>query len=1177
MKERSRRVWLHLCLVVNFIVITSIALGAIGLSGDIKGEYEQGKIIVKFTPELATRVAPAAREGAPRISGNVELDKLNRDLGCKSMRSVSGKRGISAKERKEQLRKRFPTRAARAPKKARTHNLENIYVLTINKGVNIREAVNAYRALAGVEYAEPNYIYRLDYTPDDPYYSSSNSWGQGYNDMYGLYNIDAADAWDDSKGSGIVVAVVDSGGDIDHADLSGNVWQNTGEIADNDIDDDGNDYVDDVYGWDFYSDDNDPTDLFGHGTHCAGTIAAVGDNTTGVVGVAYESEVMVLKCSHDEDSISLAACTEAIVYATDNGADVISMSWSSIGGIPSAMREALEDAYDAGCVLVSSAGNASTDVLLFYPAVMREVIGVSAFDDDDDPAGFTNHGSEIDVGAPGVDVLSLRADSITQDWLPVVGTYYARCGGTSMAAPHVAGVAALILEENPSFSSEQVRQALRITADDVGDSGWDVYSGFGRVNAGDAVDVDPPCAAYFSSPEPGELFSGSTLAIEGLAYGPNFQSYVVDYGEGLAPTSWTTHNTSNTAVSTDGTLATSLSAANFEPGKYTLRLRVTSSDGTYEDRVMFLVPQDMQSGFPITTITSSDSLSTSGMKIADIDNDGVNELVLVSNGHLLAYEGDGNEVTGDWPCSDYGSFLVTPAIYDISSIYSGSEIIHMDDYLHLIKSDGNRYANYDSGCLSGGSNSGWDHLTVVCDLDDDGAQEAILPYGDYYNWVQEYFIDEGGVYALELNGDDVSGSWPVMVGGYPWTGSLSVGNVDDDPEMEVAFVDRENSYLYLTEHTGSNVSGWPIDPPTLLCLSDVRLGGTSMIDVDEDGFDEVVFVVGDQLCVYNTDGSQVSGFPVDLGVETLNTIRPIAGDLDGDDHLEILVALKGKIFQYNHDGSSVTNWPVTCANVSGCSLVLGDVDGDGDEEIVAIGVMPPVIHVFHHDGSAADAWPLPLTEPWAAYGVPAIGDLDGDGDAELTATSWGFTNCKIYAFDCDGVPTSPVPHSWPSHGGNPRNHNRYYSFVQGEFALNISKSQTLDVTVEIANDATDKVVEYEIECDSDREFTIEEVVIGDHDMTVKPYTYLRVGLNSQTIDPGGSSFDFGTSKGGDLDDDNDVDDDDLTLFTAAYGSEPEDPNWNEYADFDGDDDVDFLDLSGFSSTYGHTGVDSLLD
>jgi subtilisin family serine protease len=270
------------------------------------------------------------------------------------------------------------------------------------KGAKVHEEIINYLKHPDVEYAEPLYIYKLFATPNDPYYTSGSLWG--------LDKIQSSLAWNISTGSNsIVVAVVDTGVAYEHPDLNANIWRNPGEIPDNGIDDDGNGYVDDVYGWDFGESDNDPSDYYGHGTHVAGTIGAVGNNGTAVVGVNWNVQVMALRCMQGTVG-GIVNTPEAIIYAADNGARVINASW---GGPPysQAIYDAISYANTNDVLFVAAAGNESNnnDSNPRYPANynLPNIISVAATTSSDQLASFSNYGaSTVDVAAPGEDIWS---------------------------------------------------------------------------------------------------------------------------------------------------------------------------------------------------------------------------------------------------------------------------------------------------------------------------------------------------------------------------------------------------------------------------------------------------------------------------------------------------------------------------------------------------------------------------------------------------------------------------------------------------------------------------------------------------------------------------------------------------------------------------------------------------
>jgi subtilisin family serine protease len=350
--------------------------------------------------------------------------------------------------------------------------IKNIYCLKVPPSKTIDEMLKKYREDPNIEYAEPNYIRKVFLTtPTDPKCNETEQWG--------IYKIQAPEAWDTETGKGsIVIAILDTGVDYDHEDLEDNMWK------------DSNGY----YGYDFVNGDNDPDDDYSgsHGTHCAGIAAAVTNNGIGIAGVSWKSKIMAVKVLDDSGSGTLDRELDGINYAVDNGADIISMSFGTVDYPPpssKAERDAINDAYEKGCLIVAASGN-DDQPYVAYPAAYDNVIAVGATNSSDQRCdtgdwGFgqgSNFGPELDVVAPGDSILStVRMGRGTVD------PNYDNMKGTSMATPFVSGLAALILSHLPGLAPSDVRRIIVRTADDIGSSGWDQETGWGRINAYSAL------------------------------------------------------------------------------------------------------------------------------------------------------------------------------------------------------------------------------------------------------------------------------------------------------------------------------------------------------------------------------------------------------------------------------------------------------------------------------------------------------------------------------------------------------------------------------------------------------------------------------------------------------------------------------------------------------------------
>ncbi len=307
--------------------------------------------------------------------------------------------------------------------------------------------LSALRSDPRVLYAERDGIAQVAFTPNDPEYKIH---------QYGPQIIQADKAWDITKGDpNVLVAVVDTGVDYTHPELKDKV----------------------VLGYDFANNDPDPADDNGHGTHVAGIIAAATNNGIGVASVGFNTRVLAVKVLSANGSGYYSTVAKGITYAADNGARIINLSLR--GTVSSAiLQDAVNYAWNKGVLVVAAAGNDGSDAPS-YPAAYPHVLAVAATDWNDAHWSLSNYGDYIDVAAPGVGIVST-------DWAGGVGPYASR-SGTSMAAPHVAAVAALALAVNPDLTNADLETIITSTADDKGDPGWDPYYGAGRVNAYKAV------------------------------------------------------------------------------------------------------------------------------------------------------------------------------------------------------------------------------------------------------------------------------------------------------------------------------------------------------------------------------------------------------------------------------------------------------------------------------------------------------------------------------------------------------------------------------------------------------------------------------------------------------------------------------------------------------------------
>ena len=322
--------------------------------------------------------------------------------------------------------------------------------------------VQRINGIRGIAYAHPNYEQKAIAIPDDELFNQL--WAMKNTGQTGGTpgcDIAAVEAWNRTTGNNsIIVGVIDSGVDYTHEDLRDNMWINEGEIPDDGIDNDGNGVIDDVYGYNAVDDNGDPMDDNRHGTHCAGTIAASGNNGVGVAGVCWNAKIMALKFLDSTGHGDTANSLSCIEYAVKNGAKILSNSWGG-GAYSYALKEMIDAAGAQGVLFVAAAGNdgVDNDADPHYPSsyACENIISVMSTDHNDKRSSFSNYGlNSVHIGAPGSDILSCK-----------IGGGYLKLSGTSMATPHVSGAAALLLSVNQSLTPVQIKELLMNSGDPV--------------------------------------------------------------------------------------------------------------------------------------------------------------------------------------------------------------------------------------------------------------------------------------------------------------------------------------------------------------------------------------------------------------------------------------------------------------------------------------------------------------------------------------------------------------------------------------------------------------------------------------------------------------------------------------------------------------------------------------
>lgn len=538
--------------------------------------YVAGELIVKFAEQTSrsidARLSVSELSVSPSesISAVTEssIDRLNQTYQVTSITPLFKdlkQRQLETGRSYVELAEEVDKHPQRKPQGATVPNLTNIYVLQLDESADIEELAKLYAQDPNVEYAEPNYIVSLPpdihtepnhtltaatepITPNDPYFS--NQWA--------LDRIHWKETWpQEQANASITIAVIDTGVDYNHPDLKDSI----------------------VKGYDFLYNDDDPMDDNGHGTHVAGIAAATTNNGIGIAGVAGGATIMPVKAfskfglSGDNVTVALA-----IKYAVDHGVDVINNSWY---GTPSKfMEDMVNYAYSKGVVFVAAAGNeGDSGNPIIYPAAYAHVIAVAATNMNNERPSFSSSGDWVDVAAPGASIYSTDLNG-----------GYTYKSGTSMAAPYVSGLAALILSKNPNLTPNVVENIIITSADDLGPPGRDNYYGSGIINVQKALQQTPYLGliANITSPLTNDQVFGK-VRIKGTAAGEKFQGYQLDYIAGFNPTEagWITIKPYTTTPVVNGNLAIWDTTLLSEDSYYTLRLKVMRSDGIFlEDRVV---------------------------------------------------------------------------------------------------------------------------------------------------------------------------------------------------------------------------------------------------------------------------------------------------------------------------------------------------------------------------------------------------------------------------------------------------------------------------------------------------------------------------------------------------------------------------------------------------------------
>jgi subtilisin family serine protease len=903
---------------------------------------------------------------------------------------------------------------------ALSQSIGNIFLVNFPKEKNIDEIIAAYRSLPEVEYVEPDYILNLHELPNDPRFSLQwglNNVGQHYYAVTktillnqdtliidsGLVDadIDAAEVYENppDQTQTVVIAIIDTGVDLDNPELVGHIWINSSEIPGDNIDNDHNGYIDDCNGWDFSGDtsvfpplyDNDPTDEYGHGTHCAGIIAAVSNNAKGIAGIVPDCRIMALKFY--PIMLSSLAC-RAIIYAADNGADVINMSF----GAPyflNAFEDAIAYARSRGVILCASSGNDGLEISN-YPAACPGIIAVGATNSRDSIAYFSTFGSHIRIAAPGQDILSLRADLLDMhdnNGVHIIDSNYYIASGTSMAAPFISGIAAYIRSVSPGLVPDAVEQIIVEGADDIMDPGPDIYSGAGRANLFHSLQLTPKTQARIETPMNNQTLTGQ-IDIVGTADGDPFTEYIVDYGSGNTPDSWTEIMRSSSPVSHNIMATWNMSGLE---GRYTIRLRVGPDNAAIvsvniANSVQAVISYPCQSD---TIINISDIIGTASCpdfshyiveySTSEAPSDWhplASSSLPVNNGALVCWDGSARPAgTYNLRLSVYSNSRLEK--YEIVSFYSELLFSSEHAWIHSFNKD----------LVS--------TIPSYYDYDIDGIDEIVVGTNH-------------GLKFFELDGTEITPANEALLS-YDFRVPIPVGNLDGNgfDDMAAIGVDTAgDARLFISSGIGVFANIPLMFSPALdkYLADEIYFPTLSLHDIDGDGLDEILYFTGNgdnnHFVVFESDGS--------LKMEMSNARPGLFADINNDGIDEFYTA-ENRLIQYDLNKNITGTFDLCLGEggiFTGYDLSAVDIDNDGREELIVMGSIETsanargnyLIFAFDQNLTLKPGWPHDSEiSDYAVPSPPLFGDIDRDGNDEYFISYYGTDRGFINGYRLDGT------------------------------------------------------------------------------------------------------------------------------------------------------------------------------
>lgn len=857
----------------------------------------------------------------------------------------------------------------------------NIFKVSIKDNNNIEKALTALEKDGNLVFAEYDAIMKEAYVPNDP--QTELQWH--------IEKVQAYQLWDFFRGdTTIVVGIVDSGTKWNHEDLRDNIWINQAELpgttinwasgtvsGGNGVDDDGNGKVDDVIGWDFFSNDNNPYQSYNgndHGTHVAGCVGAVLDNNVGVSSAAGHVKLMISKHqSNTQASTSVSYGNNGIYYCADTGAHIINCSWGGPGGASQA-NTTINYATNQGSLVLAAAGNDNVDHASTpsYPSDATNAISVAASDQSDQKSDFSDFGTAIDLISPGSSIRSTIYNASGQNT-------YANFDGTSMATPVAAGIAAMVKATHPSATVAQVRAQLLGTADTIEQMYGTIYEnklGSGRVNAFKAIlsDIIPNLTIFGktieevegdgdNNPNPGEVIRfNMTLENEfGWIDATNINAVLRCNINGVT----LIDSTLNFASITSGFQGTSTNFAKFSTPSsfntyeipFTLHLTANStaeSGVNYVKDIIFTVSLSlMQAGWPYNVGSNSNSSPL----LIDLKMN--NEKVLVFGdltGNVHALKSDKTEVAG-FPVNVGNSIMNGIAAANLTG----------DNKYEIVAASGNsivKIISHDGQVLATQTLDGAiKNCPVIADVTGDDAFEIIIGTQS-----KKVFV---------MNSADLS-----IVSGYPVEleaniiANMATGKITGGAKDDIVVTTTQKLHV-LSGSNGSDVTGWPV---TVISPSSI---GPSIGNFDSNANTLEIIIAGSAaancpITIYSANGTILSTVNNPSSVKSEIAVYE-ANNNNGANEIAY-TDYSGKFNLRTADLSPLTGFPVQISGAVECSPIVTDLNNDGLWDFI-FGDNNGYLHAINSTGAENAAFPVYCGS--AIKSSPTIGYYDNDEDADI--------------------------------------------------------------------------------------------------------------------------------------------------------------------------------------------------